>query len=132
MEPWQGWATGRLVLALSAVMYAGIWVQVSLMHWAGGFARRAMYAPVLSTPIVVGIAAAAVVSRADPWGWVAVVALAVAIASGLYGLYRHLKGVRSQIGGFSARNFLAGPPPILPLAYSLIGVVGLVGLLGDA
>jgi hypothetical protein len=91
-----------------------------------------MYAPVLSTPIVVGTAAAAVVSRSDPWGWIALVLLAIAVVSGLYGLYRHLRGVRSQIGGFSIRNFLSGPPPVLPLAYSLIGVVGLVGLLWNA
>jgi hypothetical protein len=28
------------------------------------------------------------------------------------------------------RNLLSGPPPVLPLAYALIGVVGLVGLIG--
>ncbi len=27
------------------------------------------------------------------------------------------------------RNLLSGPPPVLPVAYSLIGVVGLTGLL---
>jgi hypothetical protein len=132
VTPWRGWDAGRTVLAVVAVMYAGVWVQVSLMHWAGGFARRAMYGPVVSTPVVVGIVAAAVISREDPWGWIGVAVLAIAVLLGLYGVYRHLKGVRSQIGGFSVRNFLSGPPPVLPLAYSLIGVVGVVGLVSDA
>jgi hypothetical protein len=38
----------------------------------------------------------------------------------------------SQVGGFTLRNLVAGPPPVLPLAYSLIGVVGLLGLFWDA
>ncbi len=36
---------------------------------------------------------------------------------GLVGLYfHHLRGMRAQIGGFSTRNLLSGPPPMLPLA----------------
>lgn len=132
MEEWSGWTADRVVLALVAVMYAGIWIQVSLYHWAGGFAMRAMWGPVLFTPLVVGGAAAAAVDRSDPWGWVAAALLAIAAVDGVYGTYRHLKGIRSQIGGFSTRNFLSGPPPMLPVAYTMIGVVGLVALMWNA
>jgi hypothetical protein len=132
LSDWNAWELGRIVLATAAVMYAGIWAQVTLFHWGAAFASRAMWAPVIMTPFIVLAAALAVVTRQDPWGWVAVVALGIGVLDGLYGLYRHLRGTISQIGGFALRNLIAGPPPVLPLAYSLIGVVGLLGLLWDA
>ena len=132
MEPWVGWSVEQTVLVLVAVLYLGLWVQVSLMHWAGGFAFRAMWGPVLATPVVAAGAVTGAIDRVDPWGWLALALLSVAIVSGLYGLYRHLRGIASQIGGVSKRNLLSGPPPILPLAYSLIGVVGVVALLSGA
>ena len=81
---------------------------------------------------VVLAAVIALVTRAGPWGWVAAGALALGILDGLYGLYRHLRGTVAQVGGLTMRNLIAGPPPVLPLAYSLIGVVGLLGLWWDA
>ena len=132
MSAWNGWEADRVILALSAVMYAGIWVQVSLFHWAGAFKKLAMWGPVLMTPLIVGGAVAGVVTRSGVWGWVAASLLALGVLDGLIGLFYHLKGIAKQIGGFSKRNLLSGPPPVLPLAYSLIGVVGLVGLLWNA
>ena len=49
MEDWEGWETGRLVLVMTAVLFAGIWVQLSLMHWAGAFKRWQMWVPVFVT-----------------------------------------------------------------------------------
>lgn len=132
LSDWNAWELGRAVLATAAVMYAGIWAQVTLFHWGAAFASRAMWAPVIMSPFIVLAAALAVVTRQDPWGWVAAVALGIGVFDGLYGLYRHLRGTFSQIGGFTLRNLIAGPPPVLPLAYSLIGAVGLLGLLWDA
>ncbi len=130
MNPWTGWELGRTVLLLAAVMYTGIWLQVSLFHRAGAFKHWAMYVPVILTPLFVGGAVLGIAVRDGIWGWVAAALLAVGVLEGLAGLYYHLRGIRSQIGGFSMRNLLSGPPPVLPLAYALIGVVGLVGLVG--
>jgi hypothetical protein len=132
LSDWSAWELGRVVLVAAAVMYAGIWAQVTLFHWGAAFASRAMWAPVLMTPFIVLAAAFAVLTRQDPWGWIAAVAMSIGVVDGLYGLYRHLRGTASQIGGFTLRNLMAGPPPVLPLAYSLIGIVGLLGLLWDA
>ena len=129
MDPWSGWELGRVILILAAVMYTGIWVQVSLFHRAGAFKHWAMYGPVIATPLFVGGAVLGMAVREGIWGWVAAGLLAIGVLEGLIGFYFHLRGIRSQIGGFSMRNLLSGPPPILPVAYSLIGVVGLVGLL---
>src|SRR5687767_10656256 len=98
---WDAWELGRVVLAAAGVLYAGIWAQVTLFHWGAAFASRAMWAPVIMTPFIVLAAALAVVTRQDPWGWVAAVALGIGVLDGLYGLYRHLRGTISQIGGFT-------------------------------
>jgi hypothetical protein len=132
LSDWSAWELGRVVLVAAAVMYAGIWAQVTLFHWGAAFASKAMWAPVLLTPFIVLAAALAVLTRQDPWGGIASVALGIGVLDGLYGLYRHLRGTASQIGGMTLRNLMAGPPPVLPLAYSLIGIVGLLGLLWDA
>ncbi|MDQ4005333.1 MAG: hypothetical protein M3135_03405, partial [Actinomycetota bacterium] len=86
--------------------------------------------PVIVTPLFVGGAVLGMAVRDGVWGGVAGALLAAGVLEGLAGLYYHLRGIRSQIGGFSMRNLLSGPPPVLPLAYALIGVVGLVGLIG--
>jgi hypothetical protein len=132
LAEWHGWELGRAVLVAAAVMYAGIWVQVTLFHWGAAFASKAMWAPVIMTPFIVSASTIAVLTRQAPWSWIAAVALGIGVLDGLYGLYRHLRGTASQIGGFTLRNLMAGPPPVLPLAYSLIGAVGLLGLLWDA
>jgi hypothetical protein len=132
MASWQGWQVDRTVLLFSAVLYLGIWIQVSLYHWAGGFKMRIMWAPVILTPLVAAGVAAGVVTRQSVWGYTAAALLALATASGLVGLYYHIQGIRSQIGGVSVRNVLSGPPPMLPLAYSLTGALGLVALLWNA
>jgi hypothetical protein len=129
VEAWDGWSAERWVLVLVVVLYAGIWIQVTLMHWGGGFSARAMWAPVVEGPLIVAAVAVAILIRQEPWGWLAVVLLAFGVLGGLYGTYRHVRGVRSQIGGFSLRNFISGPPPMLPVAFSLLGVLGIVALL---
>ena len=130
MSDWQAWELGRVVLAASAVLYAGIWVQVTLFHWGAAFSARAMWAPVLLTPMIV-VAALLGVVDAGTFGWIAAAFLALAAFDGLYGLYRHLRGVAAQIGVLNLRNLIAGPPFVLPLAYSLVGVLGLLGLFWD-
>lgn len=133
MSPWDGWETGRIVVALAALMYAGTWLQLTLMHWAAAFRRWQMIVPVLATPVLVIAALGGVAMRDGILGWLAVGALGLGVIEGLVGLFFHLQGAAAQVGGLgSARNFLVGPPPVLPLAYSLMGVLGLVGMLWNA
>ncbi|MDQ4004795.1 MAG: hypothetical protein M3135_00630, partial [Actinomycetota bacterium] len=106
MDPWTGWELGRSVLLLAAVMYTGIWLQLSLFHRAGAFKHWAMYVPVIVTPLFVGGAVLGMAFRDGIWGWVAAALLAAGVLEGLAGLYYHLRGIHSQIGGFSMRNLL--------------------------
>jgi hypothetical protein len=129
---WDGWDGARAVLLFTALAYVVIWVQLSLSHWAGGFKHWAMWGPVLATPLVVAGAIVGAIERASPWGWVAFGLLAFGALEGLAGLYYHLRGMASQIGGYTTRNLLSGPPPMLPLAYAAFGVLGIGALLWNA
>jgi hypothetical protein len=131
MSGWVGWELGRWVLIVTAVLFLGIWVQVSLMHWAGGFKHVAMWGPVVATPLFAAAALAGAITRGGAFGWVVAAVMAVAVVEGLVGLGFHLVGMARQVGGASLRNALSGPPPMLPLAYALIGVLGLFGVIWD-
>jgi hypothetical protein len=129
---WDGWDGGRAVLLFTAVAYLVIWVQLSLFHWAGGFKHWAMWGPVLATPLVIAGAIVGALERGSPWGWVALGLIAFGVLDGALGVYYHLRGITSQIGGFTTRNVLSGPPPMLPLAYAAMGVLGIGALLWNA
>ena len=131
MRQWSGFGIERIVLIFTAVLYAGTWIQVSLFHRAGGFKKMAMYGPVFVTPFIVAAAITGAVRRDGAWGWIVAAMFSIGVLDGLIGLYYHLRGVAYQVGGFSMRNLLTGPPPVLPIAYSLIGLLGLVGILWD-
>jgi hypothetical protein len=132
MAAWDGWDLDRAVLVFTGVAYVAIWIQLSLYHWAGGFKHLAMWGPVLSTPLVIAGAVLGAVARDGVWGWVALTLLVFGIVEGLAGLYFHVQGIRSQIGGFSTRNLLSGPPPMLPLAYAAMGALGAGALTWNA
>jgi hypothetical protein len=132
MAAWDGWDVDRAVLVFTGVAYLVIWIQLSLFHWAGGFKHVAMWGPVLATPLISGGAILGAVSRDGIWGWIALGLLVFGILEGLLGLYFHVEGIRSQIGGFSLRNLLSGPPPMLPLAYAAMGALGVGALVWNA
>lgn len=132
MAAWHGWDLDRAILVFTGVAYLVIWVQLSLYHWAGGFKHLAMWGPVLSTPLVVGGAILGAVARDGVWGWIALALLTLGVLEGLLGLYFHVQGIRAQIGGFSIRNLLSGPPPLLPVAYAAVGVLGAGALVWNA
>jgi hypothetical protein len=133
MAAWQGWETGRVVLVLCGVLLAGVWVQLTLMHLGGAFKRWQMWAPVIYTPFAALAVTIAALTRRDPWGWLAVVLLVGIAAEGLAGLFFHLQGMSYQVGGIrSLRNVVSGPPPLLPVAYALVGVLGIVAVVWDA
>jgi hypothetical protein len=132
LDAWDGWELGRAVLVFSAALYAGVWAQLTLFHWAGAFRRWEMYPPVFVTPLIILCILLGVADRDGVLGYLALGALGVGVLEGLAGFYLHERAALAQVSGLSIRNLMAGPPPVLPLAYSLAGVVGLMGLLWDA
>ena len=132
LESWDGWELGRTIVVFAAILYGGIWLQMTLFHWAAAFRRWEMLPPVLLTPAIIVLALIGAVEREGIAGYVALGGLVLGVLEGTAGLFFHVRGALAQVGGVSVRNFMAGPPPVLPLAYALTGVLGLTGLLWDA
>jgi hypothetical protein len=132
MSAWDGFELGRAVLLFTAVAYVVVWIQLTLFHWAGAFKHWAMWGPVFATPVLVLGAVLGAIARDGVLGWIALVLLVIGALEGVVGLYFHLRGMRYQVGGFSTRNLLSGPPPMLPIAYAAIGALGVGALLWNA
>jgi hypothetical protein len=132
MDAWDGWPFARVYLLLLAVGFLSLGVQVLLFHWRAGFSRLTMYGPVLLAPVLALAALVAAIARDGILGWVAVVVFALGVLSGLVGVYEHWNGIRHRIGGFSLRNAMSGPPPLLPAAFMLLSLTGALAVAWQA
>jgi hypothetical protein len=132
MEAWQGWDFQRFYLLFVGAAFLLLGLQVFLFHWRAAFSRRTMYLPVLAAPLLALAAIVAAITREDPIGWIAVAVFAVGILGGLVGVYEHLRGIGYRIGGFSARNLVAGPPPLLPATFAAFAFSGGLAVLWGA
>ncbi|MNW22307.1 hypothetical protein D3C71_2237120 [compost metagenome] len=47
---------------------------------------------------------------------------------GAVGFYFHFHGVGIRVGGWTMRNFLVGPPVILPVLFIAISALGLIAV----
>lgn len=132
MNGWDGWPFGRLYLLLVAVAFLVIGTQVYLLHWRAAFRSKAMWGPVVMAPIIAAAGVAAAIVRNDVIGWTAVTIFALGLIDGLIGLALHLRGIAQRIGGFTARNLTAGPPPLLPLAFAALALTGGLAVVWEA
>jgi hypothetical protein len=60
------------------------------------------------------------ITREGVIGWLALVVCVVGVAGGLFGVYEHVRGIAGRIGGFTPRNLVAGPPPLLPGTFAAV------------
>lgn len=127
---WNGWTLARVIVLFVSLAYLMIAIQVSMSHYRQNFYRKVMLTPVLSAPIyfLIGIALVC-------WGrqWLMTtfhILMWLGLLSGLIGFYYHFRGVGLRVGGYALRNFLIGPPIIMPLMYSAIAVLGLIAVYG--
>jgi hypothetical protein len=132
MESWDGWPFARLYMLLVALAFAVVGLQVLLFHWRAGFRRWTMYGPVLLAPVLVVAGVLGALQR-DGWvGWVALTVFALGIVDGLVGVFEHFRGIARRIGGFSLRNLMSGPPPLLPVAFMALALTGALALVWEA
>src|SRR5687767_15018075 len=125
MESWQGWPLERFMYLFLGAAFLLVWIQVTLYHWKGAFRNKAMWGPVIYTPVVVVVALARGFLVGDLMSQIFVVAFALAAFEGLMGTVLHLKGVAAQVGGINLRNLAIGPPVILAVVYMCLGLLGL-------
>jgi hypothetical protein len=131
MDAWEGWDFQRFYLLFVGAAFLLLGLQVFLFHWRAGFSRTSMYLPVVAAPLLALAAVLAAITREGAIGWIAVVVFAVGVLGGLIGVYEHLRGIGYRIGGFSLRNLVAGPPPLLPATFAAVALsAGLAVLWG--
>ena len=131
MEPWDGWPYQRAYLLLVAVAFGVVGAQVLLYHGRAAFRAKTMYVPVALTPVLVAAGVAAAVTRNDATGWFAAGTFGVGVLVGIVGLVLHLRGIASRVGGYTLRNVMAGPPPLLPLAFAALALTGGLAVLWE-
>jgi hypothetical protein len=132
MEAWDAWPFARLYMLLVALAFVVIGLQVLLFHWRAGFRRWTMYGPVLLAPVIVVAGVVGALQRDGPLGWIVLSVFALGILDGLVGTVEHLRGIARRIGGFSLRNLMSGPPPLLPVAFTALALTGALALVWEA
>ena len=132
MDRWDGWPFARLYLLLVALAFLVVGAQAFLFHWRAAFRSKAMYGPVVMAPVIAVAGVAAAVARNDVIGWAAFAIFALGFVDGLIGLTLHLRGIAARVGGFTARNLVAGPPPLLPLAFAALALTGGLAVIWQA
>jgi hypothetical protein len=132
MDAWDGWPFARVYMLLVALAFVVIGLQVLLFHWRAGFRRLTMYGPVLLAPVLVVAGVVGAVQRDGALGWIVLSVFALGVVDGLVGIAEHLRGIARRIGGFSLRNLMSGPPPLLPVAFMALALTGALALVWEA
>jgi hypothetical protein len=132
MDAWDGWPFARVYMLLVALAFLVIGLQVLLFHWRAGFRSPTMYGPVLLAPVLVLSGVVGAFLRDGLIGWLVLAVFALGIVDGLIGVFEHLRGIAHRIGGFSLRNLMSGPPPLLPVAFMALALTGALALLWEA
>jgi uncharacterized membrane protein YuzA (DUF378 family) len=126
MSTWEGWPLQRFFYLFIGLAYLMIWLQVTLFHWRGAFRRWPMWGPVLFAPFLafMGILFAFIYGQ---WlNWLLVVLFIIGTIVGLIGVVFHFDGIRHFIGKYSLRNFMVGPPPMMPLMFMMLSLAALL------
>jgi hypothetical protein len=115
-----GQAPARALHASAALLAASVLVDSGLEHYRAGFENKGMFAPLLTSALVLAVASAAARgarSRPRPY--------AAALAVGLAGTGFHTYNVMHKPGGFGWANLFYAAPLGAPAALSLSGLLGL-------
>jgi hypothetical protein len=132
MDAWDGWPFARVYMLLVALAFLVVGLQVLLFHWRAGFRSWTMYGPVLLAPVLVLAGVVGAFQRDGLIGWLVLAVFGLGIVDGLIGVFEHLRGIARRIGGFSLRNLMSGPPPLLPVAFMALALTGALALVWEA
>lgn len=125
---WHGWTFDRIVVLFVSAAFIFVGLQVTLSHYRQNFHHKAMLAPVISSPLFV-LGGLAFVFLNQMWlFYLFQILMWIGVAVGLVGFYFHFHGVGIRVGGYAARNFLIGPPVVMPVVFSAMSALGLLAL----
>jgi hypothetical protein len=126
---WNGWPIERVLILFVGLAFAMMFVQVTLFHYRQNFRHWSMWIPVIETPIFALLAFLFIFNNATWLYFVLLASFTVGILSGMVGTYYHIKGIGDRVEGYKLRNFLVGPPLMLPAMITAMGGLGLIALL---
>ncbi|WP_238402963.1 hypothetical protein [Paenibacillus mesophilus] len=125
---WDAWSLDRFLIFFVSVAFVLIGGQVTMFHYRQNFHHKSMWVPVVSAPFFFVTGLALTFYNA---GWLRLLFtlfMAMGVLDGLVGVYFHAKGVRLRVGGWAMRNFLIGPPVILPFLFTAISALGIIAI----
>ncbi|OXM85057.1 hypothetical protein [Paenibacillus rigui] len=125
---WTGWTLERVLILFVGVAFLAVGAQVTLSHYRQNFHHRAMWYPVVSAPVFAVTAAALASVRAEWLLQLFHLFMWAGTFIGAVGFYFHFHGVGIRVGGWTMRNFLVGPPVILPVLFIAISALGLIAV----
>ena len=125
---WAGWPLERVIILFVSLAFIMISIQVTMFHYRQNFHHRAMWIPVISGPIFF-VAGIALTFYNMPWlATTFLVLMWIGLVNGMIGSYLHIRGVGLRVGGWALRNFLIGPPALLPAMFTAMSVLGIIAI----
>ncbi|MEW9671597.1 hypothetical protein [Ammoniphilus sp. 3BR4] len=125
---WAGWPLDRITILFVSLAFMMIGIQVTMFHYRQNFHHKSMWLPVISAPIFFIVGVALTFYRVNWLSTLFFVLMWIGLIDGLIGFYFHFRGVGIRVGGWALRNFLIGPPIILPLMFTAMSALGLIAL----
>lgn len=125
---WSGWPLERMLILFVGAAYILIGVQVTMSHYRQQFHHKAMWAPVIASPLFVISGVALAFSRSNLLLGIFTVLMWIGVVAGMGGLSYHLHGVGVRVGGYAGRNFLVGPPVVMPIVFTAMAALGLIAV----
>ncbi len=125
---WMGWSLERILILFVSLAFLLMFAQVTMYHYRQNFHHKAMWLPVIASPLffLTGIT---LVFYDPPWmNTLFLILMWIGLLDGIIGIYYHIKGVGVRVGGWALRNFLIGPPIILPLMFMALSGLGLIAI----
>lgn len=126
--PWEGWPFERFVLLFVGAAFAVIWVQVTLFHWGGAFHRWQMWAPVLFGPLLAVTGIVLGIWLTPALAVLGYLLFGIGAVAGLIGTYYHFRAIGYYVLGYTIRNFIEGPPPMLPITFAAMSALGILAI----
>jgi len=125
---WDGWSLVRILILFVSIAFLMIGVQVTMSHYRQNFHHKAMWIPVLATPLFFIVGCILAFYNAQWLRILFMILMWVGVVAGLIGFHYHFRGVGLRVGGRVLRNFLIGPPIVLPLMITALCALGLIAI----
>ncbi len=125
---WHTWPIARILILFVSLAFMLVGIQVTMFHYRQNFHHKAMWLPVISSPIFFAIGLALTIYNVSWLSTLFQILMWFGVVSGLIGFYFHVRGVGIRVGGWALRNFLTGPPVTLPMMFTAISVLGLIAV----